>query len=73
MAQQGKSLQQLEKEVNALLKLMLSELETCAALPPEEACDPYTFNERRHRLVRKTWNLFKEALCFEPSDEHKQV
>lgn len=55
---------EVEQEVNATIKLLMSEMERLAALPPEEACDPVEFNERRHQLIRKVWNLAKECIRY---------
>jgi hypothetical protein len=63
--------EQLEREANAVIKLVLSEMELLAAMDPDEACDPYTYNERRRRVVRKIWSLFKEAMnCAPNSSSH---
>lgn len=58
-----KSRDQLEKDVNATIKFVLSEMETLASLPPEVAGHPYTFGERRRQVVRKIWGLYKETMA----------
>jgi hypothetical protein len=63
-----KTLQQLEKECNSAIKLILLEMETLAALPPEQASSPVVFNERRERVIRKVWGLFKECLVYDPGE-----
>jgi hypothetical protein len=55
---------QLEKDVNAALKLILSEMEMLAALPPEIASEPYAFEERRRKVVRRIWDLYKDILNY---------
>lgn len=57
----AKTFEQLEKECNSTIKFVLIEMETLAALPPAIASDPYTFQERRQRVVRRLWALFKEC------------
>lgn len=57
-----KTYEQLEKECNSTVKLVLLEMEALAALPPEQAGEPYAFQERRQRVVRKIWLLFKECM-----------
>lgn len=56
----SKTKSQLEKDTNAAIKLILSEMELLAALPPEIASEPYSFEERRRKVVRRIWNLYKE-------------
>lgn len=60
-----KTFQQLEKDANSTIKLVLSEMEALAGMPPEHAGEPYAFDERRRRVVRKIWQLFKEAVVYE--------
>lgn len=48
-------LQALEADTNALLKLILTELDTLASLPPEEACEPYALEDRKRRIKRRLW------------------
>lgn len=45
----------LEADTNAVLKLILTELDTLASLPPKEACDPYTLEDRKKRIKRRLW------------------
>jgi hypothetical protein len=59
---QEKTLKQLEAEAQATIKLIMVEMETLASQPPAQACEPDAFNERRRRVVRKIWGLFKLAL-----------
>lgn len=61
----SKTFQQLEKDANSTIKLVLSEMEALAGMPPEQAGEPYSFDERRRRVVRKIWQLFKEAVVYE--------
>jgi hypothetical protein len=48
-------LKTLEADTNAVLKLILTELDTLAALQPVDACDPYTLEERKRRIKRRLW------------------
>lgn len=50
----------LEKEVNATVKQVLSITEAAARTPPIIACEPYAVEERRKRLIRAMWKLYKE-------------
>ena len=65
----AKTRQQLEKDANALVKLLLFEMEYLAATDAEVAAEPYAFDERRRRMVRKIWNLVKECLAYDPRGE----
>jgi hypothetical protein len=60
----AKTREQLEKECAATIKLILSEMETLASMPPAAAGEPDGFDERRRRVVRKVWHLFKECLTY---------
>jgi hypothetical protein len=55
---------EVEAEVSAAIKLILSEMELLASLPPEEACEPVEYNRARHRVIRKLWNLSKECIYY---------
>lgn len=55
-----KSLDQRKKDVNALIKYILTEMEVLASLPPQEAGNPYEFQERRQQVVRRIWRTFKD-------------
>lgn len=55
---------EVEAEVNATIKLIMAVMEDLAALPPEVAGDPVAFNERRHQVIRKIWNLSKECMRY---------
>jgi len=61
-----KTREQLERDCNALIKYLLTELETLAGEDPIVASSPYTFEEHRRGVVRRVWTLFKEALAHEP-------
>jgi hypothetical protein len=62
----GKSLRQLEADVNATLRLVLCEMEELAQLDPLEATEVYSFDDRRRRVFRRVWDLFKEAIHYDP-------
>lgn len=62
-----KTRQQLELECGRTIKIVLSELEDVAELPPEIAAEPYAFDARRRRVIRTLWGLFKEALNHDPN------
>lgn len=55
---------EIEAEVNATVKLIMAVMEDLAALPPEAAGDPVVFNDRRHQVIRKIWNLSKECMRY---------
>lgn len=62
----------LESDTNALLKLILTEIDTLAALPAAEACEPYALEERKRRIKRRLWDhhrAFVNALLKEVTDE----
>ena len=54
----------LENEVNATIKAVMLVCEELAALPPEIASQPETFNATRHALIRRIWNLAKECISY---------
>lgn len=60
-----KTEEQLRKDASATIKLILTELEEVALLPPEQACHPVLFDERRRRIVRRIWQLYKEVLQYD--------
>ncbi len=55
---------QLEADVNALLKLVLIEMETLAGQHPDEACEPVRFNEMRTAVMRRQWSVIKRAIQY---------
>lgn len=55
---------ELEAEVSAVIKLVMSEMERLASLPPHEAAEPIQFNQMRNRVIRKLWNLSKECVRY---------
>jgi hypothetical protein len=55
---------EIEAEVNAVIKLVMGTMEELAALPPEVAGNPISFNDRRHLIIRKIWNLTKECMRY---------
>jgi len=61
----AKSFQQLERECQATIKLVLVEMEALAAMDAAEAGNPYEFEARRRRVVRKIWGLFKDAVLYD--------
>lgn len=54
----------VEAEVNATIKLVMSVMEELAAQDPGVASQPTEFNERRHLVIRKIWNLAKECIRY---------
>lgn len=52
----------LRRETNAMLKLVLSEMEELAKLAPVQATEPIAYNARRKRVMQKLWNLVKLAV-----------
>lgn len=55
---------EVEREVSATIKFVMSELERLASLPPEVACEPVAFNRARHLVIRKLWTLSKECIRY---------
>lgn len=55
------TVQELEKEVNRTIKILLNEMEIAARTPPFEACHPYQCDERRRTVIREVWNLYKRC------------
>lgn len=53
--------EQVRLETGAVLKLVLTALETSAAEDPVVAAHPHTLNELRHQVIRRVWNLVKLA------------
>jgi hypothetical protein len=50
-------LERLEKDVNAAIKALLSEMEIAARTPPMDACHPYECERRRKLVIRTVWAL----------------
>jgi hypothetical protein len=46
----------LEADTNAVIKLILTELDDVASLPPEQASEPYALDERKRRIKRRLWD-----------------
>jgi len=65
----AKTREQLEKDVGAAIKLILTELEDASLEDPLLACHPNAFDERRRRVVRRVWQLYKEVLAHAASGE----
>lgn len=55
----GGELSALEKDINAAIKLVLSEVEVAARTTPRDACHPYACEERRKRIIKVMWDLFR--------------
>lgn len=45
----------LEADTNAVIKLILTELDDVASLEPVDACEPYALDERKRRIKRRLW------------------
>jgi hypothetical protein len=45
----------LEADTNAVLKLILTELDMLASMPPEQACEPYFLDDCKRRIKRRLW------------------
>jgi hypothetical protein len=54
----------LEYETNATVKMVMLEMERLAAADPAIASEPQAFNTVRHAVIRKIWNLVKEAVRY---------
>jgi hypothetical protein len=52
----------LESDTNAVIKLILTHLDEVAALPPEEAGDPYALEERKRMIKRRLWEHHRAYL-----------
>lgn len=55
---------EVEYEVSAVIKLVMSEMERLAGLDPSEASEPIEFNQTRQRVIKKIWNLSKECIRY---------
>jgi hypothetical protein len=53
--------EQVEVETNAVLKHVLSHIESSARLQPEEAAHPHRLNEVRRQVIRRVWALVRLA------------
>jgi hypothetical protein len=56
----GKTEEQLDRDTNALIKLVLLDMEELASLPPAMAAHPYELEQRRKRVIRRIWQLVKD-------------
>ena len=63
----AKTKAQLEKDCQATLKLIFEEMEALSAMEPQQAY-PYEYVERRRKVMRKVWGLFKEATAYRDGD-----
>lgn len=64
--QKSEELARLEKDVNATIKLILSEMEIAARTPPAEAAHPYECERRRKIIIRAIWSLGRRLRPEEP-------
>lgn len=55
---------EVEREVAATIKLIMLEMERLASAEPALAAEPMSFNAVRHTVIRKVWNLTKEAIRY---------
>lgn len=62
----SKTREQLEKECQSTIKLVITELETLRDLDADQGVKDVYFDEGRRRVIRKIWNLFKECVNHEP-------
>jgi len=60
-----KTQEQFYKDVQAAIKAVLCDVEQLAAMPPEQACHPTTFDDVRRRIVRRFWSLYKDAAAMQ--------
>lgn len=51
----------LYRDAQSLIKLVLTEMETLAALPPAQACDIVRLDNAKRRVVRRIWEFYREA------------
>lgn len=57
-----RALDSLQRDTNAAIKAILSEMELLAGLPPHEALDPTRFGESRRNVVRRLWALSRKCM-----------
>ena len=62
--QSDKLRDEVEREVAATIKLIMLEMERLASMEPNLAAEPMSFNATRHTVIRKVWNLTKEAIRY---------
>lgn len=59
----------LEKDVNAAVKQLLNEMEIAARTPPVDACEPYACDDRRKKVIRIVWSLYKKVRAASEVDD----
>ena len=52
----------LQRDTNATIKAILSEMEKLASLPPEQALAPDVFGECRRNVVKRLWSLSRRCM-----------
>lgn len=55
--------EELEKDVNAAIKQVLSEMEIAARQRPEDACHPYACEQRRKVVMRVIWHVYRRTMA----------
>lgn len=55
-------IEKLERDANAVLKAILTDMEQLAMLEPRDATDPIVFAEYRKRTVRRIWALARSCM-----------
>lgn len=56
-----RTVEQMEKDVAATIKLVLSEMEIAARMRPEDAAHPYACEARRKAVIKAIWNLYRRT------------
>lgn len=57
-----KALESLQRDTNAAIKAILSEMELLARLPPNLALEPTQYGECRRNVVRRIWALSRKCM-----------
>jgi len=53
----------LQRDTNATIKAILSDMEALARLTPDRALNPEIFGEYRKNVVRRVWALSRRCLA----------
>jgi hypothetical protein len=60
--------ERIERDVNAIIKLILSEVEIAARMLPEVACHPYECEKRRKVIIKAIWAIGRRILAQESAE-----
>lgn len=53
----------LERDVGALIKAVLFEIEEAASQPPEVAANPAALEQRRKRVIARIWMVARTCMA----------